>query len=110
LRINQNKKMETTKIALFKSSKIRKTIRKKNNKIICRHDYKNAIKVGNIDYQCPLCGKLLDPKEWFLMNSFEFIEVFLKNNKAAKRGGSVVGKVRKDTKKEIGRSVISKIK
>ncbi|MEI6832028.1 MAG: hypothetical protein WCK61_04930 [Candidatus Omnitrophota bacterium] len=41
----------------------------------CRHDYKNAIKVGNVDYQCSLCGKLLDPNEWFLMNSFEFIDV-----------------------------------
>lgn len=102
--------METTKIALFKGKKIRKIIRKKDNTIFCRHDYKNAIKVGNIDYQCPLCGKLLDPKEWFFMNSFEFIEVFTENKKAAKKGGSVVGKVRKDTKKEIGRSVISKIK
>ena len=102
--------METTKIALFKGNKIQKTIHKKDNKIFCRHDYKNAIKIGNIDYQCPLCGKLLDPKEWFFMNSFEFIEVFTKNKKVAKRGGSVVGKVREDTKKEIGRSVISKIK
>lgn len=102
--------METTKIALFKGKKIQKTIRKKDNKIFCRHDYKNAIKVGNIDYQCPLCDKLLDPKEWFLMNSFEFIEVFPKNKKAAKRGGSVAGKTRKKTKKEICRSVISKKK
>ena len=102
--------METTKIALFKGNKIQKTIHKNDNKIFCRHDYKNAIKIGNIDYQCPLCGKLLDPKEWFFMNNFEFIEVFTKNKKVAKRGGSVVGKVREDTKKEIGRSVISKIK
>jgi len=48
---------------------------KKDKKVICRHDYKNAIKVGNVDYRCPLCGKLLDSNEWFLMNSFEFIEV-----------------------------------
>ncbi len=41
----------------------------------CRHDYENAIKVGNIDYQCPLCDKLLDPCEWFFMNSFKFIDV-----------------------------------
>ncbi len=47
----------------------------KNQKESCRHDYKNAIQVGNIDYQCCICGKLLDPMEWFLMNSFEFIEV-----------------------------------
>ncbi|MCX6556902.1 MAG: hypothetical protein NTW95_05645 [Candidatus Aminicenantes bacterium] len=102
--------METTKIALFKGNKIQKTIHKNDNKIFCRHDYKNAIKVGNIDYQCPLCGKLLDPKEWFLMNSFEFIEVFTENKKAAKRNRSVVSKVRNKTKKEIGRSVISKKK
>jgi hypothetical protein len=67
--------IETTKIALFQGRKIRKIIHKNDNNEICRHDYKNAIRVGNVDYQCPFCGKLLDPKEWFLMNSFEFIEV-----------------------------------
>ena len=41
----------------------------------CKHDYKNAVKVGNIDYQCPLCDKLLDPNEWFFMNYFEFVDV-----------------------------------
>jgi hypothetical protein len=41
----------------------------------CKHDYKNAIQVGNVDYMCPLCKKLLDPMEWFFMNSFEFVEV-----------------------------------
>lgn len=41
----------------------------------CRHDYKNAIQVGNVDYQCPICGKLLDPLEWFLMNNFKFVDV-----------------------------------
>lgn len=46
-----------------------------NNKAICRHDYKNAIQVGNVDYVCPLCKELLDPFEWFFMNSFEFEEV-----------------------------------
>ncbi len=43
--------------------------------ITCRHDYKNAIQVGNVDYACPLCKELLDPFEWFLMNSFEFVDV-----------------------------------
>lgn len=43
-----------------------------NNKEACMHDYKNAIQVGNVDYVCPLCKKLLDPLEWFFMNSFEF--------------------------------------
>jgi len=50
----------------------------KDKKASCRHDYKNAIQVGNIDYQCPLCGKLLDPNEWFFMNSFDFIDVATK--------------------------------
>jgi hypothetical protein len=47
-----------------------KTIRK-----VCKHDYKNAIQVGNVDYMCPLCKKLLDPLEWFLMNNFNTIDV-----------------------------------
>lgn len=47
----------------------------KNKKTSCRHDYKNAIQIGNIDYMCPLCKKLLDPMEWFFMNSFEFVDV-----------------------------------
>ncbi|MBU4331673.1 hypothetical protein KKD19_02465 [Patescibacteria group bacterium] len=51
---------------------------KKDKKRICRHDYKNAVQVGNIDYQCPLCGELLDPNEWFFMNSFEFVDVEVK--------------------------------
>lgn len=63
------------RIAIFEGKKIRKIVPKKSKKAACRHDYKNAIKVGNIDYQCPLCGKLLDPREWFFMNSFEFINV-----------------------------------
>jgi len=55
-------------------------------KAVCRHDYKNAIKVGNIDYVCPLCKKLLDPNEWFFMNSFEFIDVTpVKNKIVAKK-------------------------
>jgi len=57
----------------------------KKQKKKCMHDYKNAVQVGNIDYQCRLCGGLLDPNEWFLMNSFEFIDVDIKketkNNK-----------------------------
>ena len=47
----------------------------KNKKKLCRHDYKKALQVGNIDYQCRLCGQLLNPFEWFLMNSFEFVKV-----------------------------------
>jgi len=73
----KNKRQQ--KVALFEGQKIKKAI--------CRHDYKNAIKVGNVDYQCPLCGKLLDPNEWFFMNSFEFIDVDIvngKNNSARK--------------------------
>ncbi|HOX10749.1 MAG TPA: hypothetical protein P5323_03535 [Candidatus Moranbacteria bacterium] len=41
----------------------------------CKHNYKNAIQVGNVDYMCPLCKKLLDPLEWFLMNNFKFVDV-----------------------------------
>ena len=51
-----------------------KNTRKKETKTICMHDYKNAIQVGNVDHMCPLCKKLLDPLEWFFMNSFEFID------------------------------------
>ena len=50
---------------------------------ICRHDYKNAIQIGNVDYVCPLCKELLDPFEWFIMNSFEFVEV--RNGKIEKK-------------------------
>lgn len=51
-------------------------MKKEERKIkkICRHDYKNAIQVGRVDYQCPLCGKILDPLEWFFMNSFKFVD------------------------------------
>jgi len=51
------------------------------NIINCRHDYKNAIQVSNIDYVCPLCKELLDPFEWFLMNSFEFVEITAQEKK-----------------------------
>ncbi len=53
----------------------------KANKKICLHDYKNAIKIGNVDYVCPLCKELLDPFEWFFMNSFEFVDVTPKKGK-----------------------------
>lgn len=43
-------------------------------KMVCMHDYKNAIKIGDVDCVCPLCKELLDPFEWFFMNSFEFID------------------------------------
>ena len=64
--------------------------KKKDKKAVCMHDHKNAIKVGNVDYACQLCGNLLDPLEWFFMNSFEFVDVSV------------------ETQKEIGRSVVSK--
>lgn len=65
----------------MRNKKIKKSSHDKDNEMICRHDYKNAIKVGNIDYQCPLCEKLLDPLEWFFMNSFDFVEVDNVNEK-----------------------------
>ena len=45
------------------------------------HDYKNAVQVGNVDHVCPLCKNLLDPMEWFFMNSFKFVDVEVKNRK-----------------------------
>jgi len=41
----------------------------------CKHDHKNAIQIGPIDFVCPICRKLIDPLEWFLMNSFNFVDV-----------------------------------
>jgi hypothetical protein len=59
-----------------KNKKVKKAVSGENkDKVICRHDYKNAIQIGNVDYVCPLCKELLDPFEWFFMNSFEFVEV-----------------------------------
>ena len=55
----------------------------------CRHDYKKAIKIGNIDYQCPLCDKVLDPLEWFFMNSFELVNVTRVDKIPAKKGGKI---------------------
>lgn len=55
----------------------------KNKKPACRHDHKNAIKVGNIDYMCPLCKKLIDPGEWFIMNSFNFVDEMPKKKKSS---------------------------
>jgi hypothetical protein len=47
----------------------------------CYHDYKNALPIGKVDHMCPKCFKMLDPGEWFLMNSFEFVDVTHKNVK-----------------------------
>lgn len=44
-------------------------------KTVCKHDYKNAIKIGNIDHQCPLCEELLDPNEWFFIMYMESLGV-----------------------------------
>ena len=57
----------------------------KKEKMSCKHDYKNAVKVGNIDYQCPLCDKLLDPNEWFFMNYFEFVDVDIQKEDKIKK-------------------------
>ncbi len=40
----------------------------------CKHDHKNAIQIGKIDFVCPLCRNLIDPGEWFLMNYFTFVD------------------------------------
>lgn len=69
--------------------------KEKNN---CMHDYKRAVKVGNVDYMYQLCGKLLDPCEWFLMNSFKFVDV----------DGKVAGSARRDIEKRFGKKVSTK--
>lgn len=46
-----------------------------DSKSRCNHDYKNAIRIGEVDYVCPLCKELLDPFGWFLMNNFDFVDV-----------------------------------
>lgn len=66
----------------------------KNKKVSCRHDYKNAIQIGNVDYVCPLCKKMLDPGEWYFMNMFEFIDVEVE--KSSKIPTSRKEKIRKD--------------
>lgn len=66
----------------------------------CRHDYKNAIQVGNVDYMCPLCKKLLDPMEWFFMNSFTFVDVTPKGKQPAN--------ARKQIESKTGKRAISR--
>jgi hypothetical protein len=53
----------------------KKRDKKACSSMTCRHDYKNAVQIGNVDYVCPLCKRALDPLEWFLMNSFKFVDV-----------------------------------
>ena len=59
-------------------------------KTVCMHDYKNAIKIGNVDYVCPLCKNLLDPLEWFFMNSFEFVDATPRKKAKVKKRSSRV--------------------
>ncbi|MFH0923861.1 MAG: hypothetical protein V1825_03960 [Candidatus Falkowbacteria bacterium] len=68
-----------------------KTMEKNTQELIkpCKHDYKNAIQIGNIDYQCPLCGKHLDPNEWFFMNSFEFVDAKVQRETKIKKSKKV---------------------
>ena len=72
----------------------------KRKKPACQHDYKNAIQVGNVDYMCPLCYKLLDPGEWFFMNYFTFVDVTPKEKQPAN--------TRKQIESKTGREAISK--
>jgi len=58
---------------------------RKQKKKCCRHDYKNAIQIGNVDYMCPLCKELLDPMEWFFMNSFNFVDIEVAPEKNIKK-------------------------
>lgn len=51
-------------------------MKKKNvRKSGCPHDYKNAIPTGSVDHVCPLCGRMLDSSEWFLMTHFDTVDV-----------------------------------
>ncbi|MBI4135132.1 hypothetical protein HY477_00125 [Candidatus Uhrbacteria bacterium] len=71
----------------------------------CRHDHKNAIQIGNIDFVCPLCRNLIDPGEWFLMNSFTFVDEVIEKGK---QPGSIAGHARKQIESKIGRKAITK--
>jgi hypothetical protein len=84
--LNQNLSLFTNCgiINIMNETKIVPLRGKKDKKIFCRHDYKNAIQVGNVDYLCPLCKELLDPMEWFFMNSFKFVDVTPTNKKSGK--------------------------
>lgn len=71
----------------------------------CRHDHKNAIQIGNIDFVCPLCRNLIDPLEWFLMNSFTFVDEVAQNKK---HPGRIAKHARKKLEDRLGRSIVSK--
>lgn len=75
----------------------------KKSKIKCKHDYKNAIQVGKVDYICPLCRKLLNPMEWFFMNSFNFIDVETEDRNVRKDEELKEMRKRKSKKKQEGR-------
>ena len=79
--------MLNKRVLIMEKSKKKKTRNAvlRDNKAICRHDYKNAIQIGNVDYVCPLCKELLDPFEWFFMNSFEFVETNALEGKNCKK-------------------------
>ena len=86
----------STKKLIVKDISIRST------KEICGHDYRNAIQIGKVDYQCPLCGKILNPLEWFLMNSFEFIDVEVEKpqNRLITNGNKRLPRIARNDKEE----------
>lgn len=45
----------------------------KFRKVICDHDFKNAIPYGIVDHFCPKCKEFIDPFEWFLMINFDVV-------------------------------------
>lgn len=65
---------------------------KKLKKILCDHDFKNAIPYGNVDHFCPKCKEFIDPLEWFLMTNFDVVNCTPKEE---------MKKMEKDLKKHI---------
>lgn len=54
------------------------------SKKFCDHDYKNAIKIGAMDYVCPLCKDLVNPFEWFMVNEYDCVFVDVTSKKPDK--------------------------
>ena len=64
----------------------------KFKKILCDHDFKNAIPYDNVDHFCPKCKEFIDPFEWFLMTNFDVVNCTPKEE---------MKKVERDLKKHV---------
>ena len=67
------------------------------SKKFCDHDYKNAIKIGAMDYVCPLCKDIVNPFEWFMVNEYDCVFVDLNPKKEDRK-----------TPKRLGKSIVTK--